>query len=220
VVENRMLMSSDRKRLIRCFGSESRIVVEKEVEVIGEYCFYRRLYLREIAFEPGSNLKELGKYAFQWASVGKLELPPKCEILTGMSLNGVESVTVSKENPFLRVEDSFLKSYDRKRLIWYMGSERQIVVKKEVEVIGEECFCGCSPRQVLFEKGSRLRRLGTQAFWRSCLARIRIPASVRVIEERCFDGCWRLYEVVYEGRVPEIGENAFNGCHALNTVLQ
>jgi hypothetical protein len=144
VVEDSFLKSSDRKRLIRYFGSEEQVVVKKEVEIIGESCFHFCLFVREITFEEESELREIGKWAFSNTHVSNLEIPPKCEILDGSSLMDVKSVTVSKENPFFVIEDSFLKSSDRKRLIRYMGREKRIVVKNEVEGIGEHCFCLCA----------------------------------------------------------------------------
>jgi hypothetical protein len=150
VIEDSFLKSSDRKRLIGCFGSKEQVVVKKEVEVIGEYCFDSCFFLREITFEEESELREIGKWAFSNTQVSNLEIPPKCRVMDGSSLYDVKSFTVSKENPFLVVEDSFLKSSDRKRLIRYMGREKRVVVKKEVEVIGEYCFylCDC---EVVYE---------------------------------------------------------------------
>jgi hypothetical protein len=259
-IEDNMVMSSDRKRLICYFGSESRIVIKKEVEVIGksafnycirvgevvfeegsrlrliedyafyqtglkrivipasvevvgEFCFGSCFYLHEFAFERESNLKEIKGDALFKSALGEIEIPAKCQILAPSSLTGLKSVTVSKENPFLVVEDSFLKSSDRKRLIRYMGSERRIVIKREVEGIGEECFHWLENLcEVVFEEGSKLRRLERKAFMETGLTRISIPGSVEAIGEECFFGCESLREVVYEGRVPEIGENAFHRC--------
>jgi hypothetical protein len=46
-----------------------------------------------------------------------------------------------------------------------MGSERQVVVKKEVEVIGEYCFyLNKKIGEVMFEKDSKVRRLERKDF--------------------------------------------------------
>jgi hypothetical protein len=111
------------------------------------------------------------------------------------------------------VEDSFLKSYDRKRLIWYMGSEQQIAVKKEVEVIGEYCFFNLlSLREVIFEEGSTLRSIEDSAFAGCKLGKMVFPASLETIGEEAFANCIALREVTYEGEVPVIGRNAFSNC--------
>jgi hypothetical protein len=212
VIEESFLKTSDGKRLIRYLGSEERVVVKKEVEVIGEDCFWNRESLREVVFEEESELKEIKDCAFSGTKVANLEIPSKCQILNGLSLNDVKSFTVSKENPFFVIEDSFLKSYDGKRLIWCMGSEYQVVVKKEVEVIGEKCFCYGDLREVIFEKPSKVQRFERKAFFGCDLRRMVIPASVEVIGEKCFSRCSSLCEVVYEGQVATVAENAFSGC--------
>jgi hypothetical protein len=213
-VEDEMLMSSDRKRLIRYFGSESRIVVKKEVEVIGEYCFCQRADLCDVIFENGSELKEIRDQAFLGTFLDEFEIPSKCEVLNGLSLKDVKSVTVSKENPFLVVEDSFLKSSDKKRLIWYMGSECQVVVKKEVEVIGKNCFYGCkSVCEVVFERGSRLRLIEDGAFRGTGARKVIIPASVEVVGQYSFLCCFNLCEVLFEegSELKEIKDWTFGG---------
>jgi hypothetical protein len=192
-----------------------QLVIPASVEVIGKECFCDCGALREVVFEKGSKLKEIGSQAFdsEDGRLGKLEIPPKCEILDGFSLRGIASVTISKENPFLVIEDSFLKTSDGKRLIRYMGSEQQVVVKKEVEVIGAYCFCmQYFLHTVIFEEGSSLRRLERECLGRTGLVRVTIPASVEAIGKYCFYGCSSLRAVVYEGQVADIAHNAFSGC--------
>jgi hypothetical protein len=221
IVEDDMLMSSDRKRLIRYFGSEARIVVKKEVEVIEERCFGRYSTLHVVIFEEDSGLKEIRPWAFIDTSVDKLEIPSKCQILNGLSLEDVKSVTVSKENPFLIVEDSFLKSYDRKRLIQYMGSEERVVVKKEVEVIGEGCFYDCKYlREVEFQKDSKLQRLENRSFSWVGLTKVVIPASVEAIGEGCFWEC-SLCEVIFErgSKLRRLEKSSFADTHLREIII-
>jgi hypothetical protein len=164
-------------------------------------------------FESKSKLKEIERNALSDTALDMFEIPPECQILNGLSLRGVKSFTISRENPFFVIEEPFLESSDRKRLIWYMGSEHQVVVKKEVEVIGEGCFASSQYLcEVMFEEGSKVRRLERRAFLCTDLEKVTIPASVEVIGEECFGCCGYLREVVYEGQVPSIAENAFRGC--------
>jgi hypothetical protein len=39
-----------------------------------------------------------------------------------------------------------------------------------------------------------------------------IPSSVEVIGEGCFDSCWSLSEVTFEGSVHGLAESAFDRC--------
>jgi hypothetical protein len=197
---------------IFCLCELRELAIPASVEVIGEGCLSGCPSLCKVTFEKGSELREIGKWAFSSTPLHNLELPSKCQILNGKSLRGLDSVTVSKKNPFLVVEDSFLKSYDRKRLIWYMGSERQVVIEKEVEAIGEYCFpVDKELDEVIFEEGSKMQRLGSHAFSDASLRKLVIPVSVQVIEEYCFTNFSCFCEVVCEGHVADIAENAFSG---------
>jgi hypothetical protein len=189
------------------------VILPSSVEVLEKECFAACPSLREVIFEEGSELKEIKSWAFGGTKVSRLEIPSKCQFLNGCSLRDVKPFTISKENPFLVIEESFLKSSDRKRLIWYMGREKQVVVKKEVEVIGERCFALSDVCELIFEKPSRVRQLEKKAFCRCYdLTKVVIPASVEVIGEKCFLSCSHLGEVVYEGEVASIAENAFSRC--------
>jgi hypothetical protein len=185
-----------------------KMIIPPSVEVIGDSCFSACASLREISFEKDSELTEIGDRAFHGTKIERFEIPSKCQILNGLSLFDVNSVTVSKENPFFVIEEAFIKSSDKKRLIWYMGSESRIVVEKEVEVIGEGCFYQhCYVREVVFEKDSKVRRLERKAFYWTGLREVVIPASVEFIGEYCFVQDDFL-NVRFEGQVAVISQNA------------
>jgi hypothetical protein len=89
---------------------------------------------------------------------------------------------------------------------------------------------------VTFESGSQLSRLEAQAFYRSGLTSIDLPASVTFIGEKCFSDCGSLMSVTFESgsqlsrlearafywtgltsiHLPDsvtfIGEKCFSGC--------
>jgi hypothetical protein len=111
------------------------------------------------------------------------------------------------------IEGSMIVSQDRKRLIRYFGCESQVLIKKEIEVIGEDCFHECkSLYEVIFETGSKLQRIERRAFFWSGLKKMTIPSSVEVIGEYCFESCGSLSEVTFEGSVRGLAKSAFDSC--------
>jgi hypothetical protein len=87
-----------------------------------------------------------------------------------------------------------------------------VTIPASVEEIGEFCFSRCRFLDVVvFERGSRVRRLTTRAFGDSGLRRIEIPASVEVIEPESFFRCDSLEELVFEkgSRFKKISPSAF-----------
>jgi hypothetical protein len=181
------------------------VTIPGSVEVIGAFCFCSCGALCGLAFEKESNVKEIGRRAFHETGITTIEIPPRCENLTGGSVIGVKCVTISEENPFFVIEDSFARSRDGKRLIRYLGSESQVLIKSEVEEIAEECFADIeSLSQITFEEGSNLRLIRQRAFARSGLEKLAIPPKVEVIEEWWISGCSSLREVWVQGNIPTL----------------
>jgi hypothetical protein len=77
-------------------------------------------------------------------------------------------------------------------------------------VIEENGFHECrSLSAVSFETESRLERIGANGFSLSGLKSITIPLGVKVIEAECFSMCKSLDEVIFEGKVHEMGYAVF-----------
>ena len=75
-----------------------------------------------------------------------------------------------------------------------------IEIPASVETIGNTAFSDCSSlATVTFEKGSRLKTIGNNAYYRcTSLTSIEIPASVETIEKKAFKGCSKLTTVTFE----------------------
>jgi hypothetical protein len=213
VIEDELVLSSDKKRAIRYLGSESRVLTKKEIEVIGDCCFIWNEFVNEIVFEEDSELRKIEGFAFRETKVTKIEIPSKCEVLDGSSFwNNMKTVTISRSNRFLKIAESFVMSRDGKRLIRYLGSEAKVRIRKEIEVIVDGCFATCEfVREVEFEEGSRLQRIGKCAFRETGLRRLSIPSSVEVLGLECFANCQSLYAVSFENKskLRRIGRSAF-----------
>jgi hypothetical protein len=135
-------------------------------------------------------LKEIGDYAFYGTNPKKIELPEKCEIISGLSLINVNRISICSGNPFLMTDKSFVKTRDNKILIRYFGDEEKIVIDKEVETISSGCFCNCNfVLEVLFESGSKLKYVGERAFEGTSIQTITITSNIRIIGNQSFFSC-------------------------------
>ena len=107
-----------------------------------------------------------------------------------------------------------------------------IDIPANVETIGTAAFKGCSSlTTVTFEKESQLKTIGGDSYssgaFSDCtaLTSIKIPASVKTIEEAAFKGCSSLATVTFEkgSQLKTIGgdsysSGAFSDCTALTSI--
>ena len=101
-----------------------------------------------------------------------------------------------------------------------------IEIPASVETIGNTAFSDCSSlATVTFEKGSRLKTIGNNAYYRcTSLTSIEIPASVETIEKKAFMHCSSLATVTFEkgSQLKTIAgdsyDGAFSDCTALTSI--
>ena len=101
-----------------------------------------------------------------------------------------------------------------------------IEIPASVETIGNTAFYYCSSlATVTFEKGSRLKTIGNNAYYRcTSLTSIEIPASVETIEKKAFMHCSSLATVTFEkgSQLKTIAgdsyDGAFSDCTALTSI--
>ena len=101
-----------------------------------------------------------------------------------------------------------------------------IEIPASVETIGNTAFSDCSSlATVTFEKGSRLKTIGNNAYYRcTSLTSIEIPASVETIEKKAFMHCSSLVTVTFEkgSQLKTIAgdsyDGAFSDCTALTSI--
>jgi hypothetical protein len=95
------------------------IGIPRNVELIGEQWVDYCQSLCEVTFESDSKLKEICAYAFGETGVDMIEIPAGRERLTGLSLDGMRSVTVSNENKCFILRDSFVVNLSGTKLYLY-----------------------------------------------------------------------------------------------------
>jgi hypothetical protein len=114
------------------------------------------------------------------------------QILEGdaFAFSGVSEITIDEENPNFDVSGDFLMDFEWVTVVRYFGTDSNLTLNCEIEILGPGCFRTCAWIQSFaFESGSKLRRIEARAF-ADCeqLESICIPATVEILCGSCFCG--------------------------------
>ncbi|MDR1908103.1 MAG: leucine-rich repeat domain-containing protein [Holosporales bacterium] len=73
---------------------------------------------------------------------------------------------------------------------------------------------------IMFESGSKLTKIERFTFCNTQISKIRIPASVRLIDHGCFSGCHNLREIIFEegSNITSINVSEFRKCTELKEI--
>ena len=127
-----------------------------------------------------------------------------------LSLYQLESISVSKNNPYMCVVDGVLMSRDKKTIYKYPADLKgeEYTVPDTVESIAPYAFYGCSKLQSI-DLG-KVKKIGKVAFYKcNKLDSITFSECLEVIGEFAFRFCSNLYNLVIPDSVRTIGSGAF-----------
>jgi hypothetical protein len=134
----------------------------------------------------------------------------------------ISAITVENGNRHFRVSGAFLLDFSGISIIRYFGSDPNVALARHIEILNPGCFCGCeSLRSLIFQSGSRLRRIEAYAFHDcSSLESICLPASVDLLGDDSFYGCNSLRSFTFEpdSQLRQIGARPFYGCTSLRSI--
>ena len=159
------------------------------VTEIGERAF-EDTWIGEVTI-PNS-VKRIGRFAFYncyWLE--SVHIPASVEYMEGSSFLDCDrdfELTLDEENPFLKIIDGNLYSYNGDRLVWYMR---------------------CGTPDFTFTVPDSVSVIGSYAFANSGLDYIEVPETVVTVEEYGFACCYASHIELSEGLI-SIGEGAFS----------
>lgn len=216
-------MPSDQKRTSDSLLEE--VVILSGNIFIHNHAFFRQTALKRVSLAAITSEEDgvcIGRCAFgDCTSLRQIALPYGCKLsgnpFVGCHLDNIETPPLS-DYTFC---NGFLICYDEwtlNELIGYYGSEKEVILPDDINVIGPMAFCGNTTMQsVVLPKA--LFHIGSSAFSECTgLVSLVIPTLVSDIADLVFESCTSLKEVAIEGPVEILGHDLFYNCSSLERV--
>jgi len=219
-----MLFSKQDHRLICCpfLRAERDEVLEipEGTEIIGKEAFTFNFTMKAIHI-PDS-VKEMQDNAISTCeALTELHIPASVQKL-GVNAynNGLSTVTVAEDSPYLHFVDGILYSRDNTLLVWkppVWSRDTVFTVPDGVTAIGPGALEGNPAEEIRLPDS--VTEIGDYAFENcSQLARINLPEGIETIGDHAFAGCTALQEISLPGSLRELGPYAFNYCTGLRSI--
>ncbi len=129
---------------------------------------------------------------------------------------GISDITVSKYNKYLVSKDGVLYNKKMTELVYYPAFKKgkAFKVPGTVKSIANYAFTDNRYlKKVTLNKG--LIKIGSYAFSESNIQSVNIPASVKKIDDNCFNGCLELKNIDNNASLTFISDNLFYNCISL-----
>lgn len=202
-----------------CSGLIS-ISIPNSVKEIGNRTFYGCTRLNNIVL-PNS-VESLGCYAFAWAPLTTITVPPSVNNLEWAFLEcyTLQEILVDDANPYFRSEAGVLFNKEMTEIIQYPFSREvsEYAIPASVETIGYRAFYNCCLLTNILIPNS-VRRIREWALG-DCtgLTNINIPNTVDVIDNAAFAGCTGLISITLPKNLQNISGDAFSRCNKLTDI--
>jgi hypothetical protein len=196
-------------------GSLKSIIIPASIEVINAFLFEYCKSLELVEFETGSHVQQIEEFSFRYTALTELTLPNSVHFISGCAFEGVHLNFVSflPSPSIFCVRDDMIEDISSRSFIYYFGKARSIEIPKYVEAVGEGCFFHHRfLESITFETGSRLERIGKNAFQQTELKGLFvIPRGVKILSRGCFSWCRSLQSIIFESgcELQTIGDRAF-----------
>ena len=166
------------------------LVFDSGITRIGDNVFKNHGNLKEVVFQAGSQLTEIGYQAFfGCTSLSSITLPNSLQTIKGSAFNSCSSLMA-------------------------------ITIPANVETIVGSAFYNCTGLETCTILSNQLTRIDDGSFQScSKLTAIDIPDGVTSIGPRAFSGCWSLKNVTLPGSLENINSQAFYNCSSLKGVF-
>lgn len=194
-------------------GEEEMITVyiPASVETIGEYALPNIANLQKVVFEDGSELTNIGQYAFyQCINLTSCNLPDSVTSIGNFAFAGCTKLGSDSAEPF-SIPTSLVTLGSS--AFQDCPSLTKVVIPSGVTKIGDKAFMNDIGLISVQMAGGFLTEIGVSAF-ESCtaLTEVYIPNGVTRIGATAFKNCSALTKVVIPASVTYIGKDAFSGC--------
>jgi hypothetical protein len=154
-VEGNFLVTSSGKEIVRYFGQDREIVVDKQVRVVQKSCFEGCAHLHKVSFAVGSKLERICEAALRnCQSLSIIEIPASVTIIEDSSFEGCTEL-----ESCLFAEDSSLVTIGC-RAFAKCTSLRSLSIPRHIVELGNNCCSECDHLYRLrFRSSAPLKRI-------------------------------------------------------------
>ncbi|KAK8892635.1 hypothetical protein M9Y10_029874 [Tritrichomonas musculus] len=187
------------------------ITIPKLVQQIPAHLFEHCHFMKILQFEEGSNLKEIGEFAFSDTSIEKVDLPSSVQIIKKSAFSFNVKLKEVKFNGEIIESEAFLQT----GLIEFKLSNNTKIIESSAFQ-----FCRCLKKFDIDIENSKLTEIGPCAFYETSITKINIPPGIKTIQKSVFNGCKFLKEVKISSKseLESIEEYSFSGNLSLEKI--
>jgi hypothetical protein len=136
--------------------------------------------------------------------------------------SGIRRLDVEPGNPVYGNVDDFVINLDNCEIIFYCGSDAEIIIPDFVYIVGAGSFqCRESIHRVIFGPMTLISSIGSWGFY-GCehLESINFPSFMKSVGNHCFYDCRSLHSVTFESvsHLGRIQEGTFRDCPLLESI--
>ena len=212
--EDGIIYNGEGDTCIICIQTKSSLAIPDRVEVIGPGCFSCQVGMSDITFSDSSRLRLISELAFEHIQDVHLVLPPSLEYIAPNAFDRAMNVSIDLANQQFISKNGFL--FNKTHIFGVFPGETisELVIPAFVTSIADRCFQFQTHLQsIACEEGSCLAHIGKKSFWHTFLPSFTVPASVKVIDDKCFAKMWSIMGVsitfANNSKLERIGVRAF-----------
>jgi hypothetical protein len=192
LMENSLLINNVRHALIRDFSSSVSVTIDRNIEILGSYCFADCTSLLSVQFQPGSKLIRIESYAFCSSSLDSILIPRSVEIIclfAFLDCKALCSVKFEADAQLARLESQIFSG----------SSLRVIVLPRNVQFLDGSVFVYSALNSVQIDENNptfvidgsflvdRVHHMPIRYF--SLAATVVMDDNIEIIGSYCFAEC-------------------------------
>ena len=216
----------------------TKLTLTPSVEEIDNDAFQSTGNLKELVFQPTSNLKKIGTWVFVNSGLEKLELPASLQELGSAAFYGctkLKTVTVDNGSQLQSIGNGSFQGCTNLESFRFLGtSVLQTIetnafsgdtklptfeIPTSVTMINTGAFNGCSGMSsVTFVAPAQITTIGQGAFQNTGLLSIDLPETVTTLEQSAFNSCQKITTINIPAATTTIDPKAFQFCGSLTAI--
>lgn len=227
-----------RKRAFYYAAGITKLTLTPSVEEIDNDAFQSTGNLKELVFQPTSNLKKIGTWVFVNSGLEKLELPASLQELGSAAFYGctkLKTVTVDNGSQLQSIGNGSFQGCTNLESFKFLGTTTLQTIETNafsgdtklptfeipttVTAIKTGAFNGCSGMSsVTFVAPAQITTIGEGAFQNTGLLSIDLPETVTTLAQSAFNSCQKITTINIPAATTNIDPKAFQFCGSLTAI--